>query len=341
MMDPREPVLDLINAAWTTQAIGVACELGLPDKLAVGPRSASDLAEATATDGGALERLLQALSTLELVIENADGTFALAPAAEILRSDKEGSLAAWARLSRSRVWANWAELGESVRTGRSARSRRESLDDFTFLNSSVDDADAFNTAMVAVTLPVARAAASALDWSETRVVVDVGGGAGQVVATLASAHPHLRGLVLDLDHAAASASRLFTEIGVAERCEFVGGSFFDAVPSGDALLLKSVLHNWDDVHAIRILKRCAAALGPRGRVIVLERLLPERRGTSAADREGARSDLNMLVGCGGCERTEARFRSLLESAGLAMAAPRPLVGGFYALEATSAAASRF
>jgi SAM-dependent methyltransferase len=212
-------------------------------------------------------------------------------------------------------------------------------DDFTFLNADAEDADAFNAAMVAVTRPVARAAASALDWSGTRVVVDVGGGAGQVVAALASAHPHLRGLVLDLEHAGPSARRLFAEQGVAGRCTFVAGSFFDAVPSGDAVVLKSVLHNWDDADASRILQRCAEALNPGGRVVVLERLLPPRRGTSPADREGARSDLNMLVGCGGCERTEARFRSLLASAGLSMAPPRPLAAGFHALEAVSAAAA--
>jgi SAM-dependent methyltransferase len=336
MMDARERVLGLINAAWTTQAIGVACELGLPDRLASGPKSVLDLSRGTATDAAALERLLRALATLELVTESADGTFALAPAAEVLRVDRDGSLAAWARLSHRRLWANWSELGESVRTGRSARSRRERADDFSFLDADASSAEAFNAAMVALTRPVARAAASSLDWKEARVVVDVGGGTGELAVGVLGGHPHLRGVVFDLDHAAPSARRLFGDAGVADRCEFVGGSFFDAVPAGDALLLKSVLHNWDDEDALRILERCAAALNPGGRVILFERVVPERLGSSPHDRDCARSDLNMLVGCGGCERTEARFRSLLQSAGLELAAPRPLVAGFHALEARRA-----
>ena len=333
MMEQRERVLSLVNAAWTTQAIGVACEMGLPDRIAAGTRSSRALAEEADADPDATYRLLRALVALELCVEGPAGSFALAPGGEMLRSDSPDSVAAWALLSSRRLWPNWSGLAESVRTGRSTRSRAEFSDDFTFLNGNDRAAASFNAAMIAATRPVARAVAAELDWSGVTTLVDVGGGAGELAAAVLVAHPRLAGIVYDLDHAASAAKEHLTALGMAARCRFVSGSFFEEVPPGDALALKSVLHNWDDERCRHILRACARALLPGGRVILLERLLPERMGTGREDRDAVRSDLNMLVGCGGRERTQRQFRSLFHAAGLRLVAVTPITPHFSVLVA--------
>ena len=333
-MSARQHVLALIDAAWTTQALHAACALGLPDLLADEARDAGGLAAQAGADADAVHRLLRALATLDLCVERDDGRFALSEAGALLRSRVPGSLAAWARMSGARLGRNWGELAESVRTGASARARRGGPDDVTALQGA--EADAFNAAMTDLTRPVAVAAARELEWGDVQLAVDVGGGCGALLAPVLARHASLRGIVFDLPHAAPAAHEYLERAGVAARARFVAGSFFDALPEGgDAYLLKSVLHNWPDDAARGILRRCAAALAPGARVHVLERVLPEKLGARPSDRDLARSDLNMLVGCGGRERSEREFAALFAGAGLRLRAVKPLVGGFSALTAAA------
>jgi O-methyltransferase domain len=99
---------------------------------------------------------------------------------------------------------------------------------------------------------------------------------------------------------------------VADRCEIVGGSFFEAVPSGaDAHLLKSVVHDWDDTATVEILRACRSAIADTGRLLVVEPII--RPGN---DPDPAKfMDLNMLVMLGGRERTPDDFELLYAEAG--------------------------
>lgn len=337
-MGDRARVLAMVDAAWMCQAVAAACELGLPDRLACEPRDAAALAQATRSDPGAVRRLLHGLCTLQLCEERADGCFALTADGELLRSDAEDSLNAWSRMSGTRIWRQWGQLADSVRTGTSFRRRVVGADDFSPLDRDPKAACLFNQAMSNLTRPVALAAARELDWSAHHELVDVGGGPGELVATILERHAHLRGTVFDLDHALAPAQKRLRRAKVDDRCKAVAGSFFEAVPKGaDAYLLKSVLHNWGDGHAGLILRNCRDAMAPAGAVMLFERLVPERYGTSAADRDVARSDLNMLVGCDGRERSERQFRALLGQNGLELVDVRAMTPSVHALVARRAA----
>ena len=120
--------------------------------------------------------------------------------------------------------------------------------------------------------------------------------------------------------------------GVADRCELHAGSFFDSVPArGDVYLPKSVLHDWDDVHSARLLGRCHQVMQPEACLVVVERLRPQRLGATAYDRAVARSDLNMLVGLAGRERSLAEYRALFQAAGFELHDVRDLTAGFSAM----------
>jgi hypothetical protein len=110
-----------------------------------------------------------------------------------------------------------------------------------------------------------------------------------------------------------------TNAGVADRCEFIAGSFFDSIPGGgDAYLLKAVLHDWNDEEAVAILRKCRHAVAPGGKLLVIERIMPERFEACALHHAIARVDLTMLVEFGGRERTEPEFRKIFESAGFTL-----------------------
>ena len=333
----REQVLGMINGAWMCQAIAIACELDIPDRLAAGPRDAASLAIDTGMHAGSMQRFLRALCSIEICEQRSDDTFALGRAGDCLRRGRTDSLHGWAMLSRHRLWGLWSDLQEGLRTGESVRRRRRGFDDYGELQADSAMAGVFNRAMVSITEPVAQALVGKVAFDHCACAVDVGGGAGHLLAAVLASCPTLRGVVYDLGHARGIAEETLRDRGVAERAEFVEGSFFDAVPAAAGIyLMKSVLHNWDDERASRILARCAAAMTRESRLMILERVIPPHVSASATDRDAMRSDLQMLLGCDGRERTQAEFSSLLRAAGLAPRSLTRLTDDFSLIEASIA-----
>ena len=128
----------------------------------------------------------------------------------------------------------------------------------------------------------------------------------------------------------AAALEPLQRSGIADRCELVGGDFFSAVPSGaDVYLLKSVVHDWADEEAIAILRTCRAAMMPTSKLLLVERVIvgpPYPVPT-------AMSDLNMLVGPGGQERTQEEYAQLLAKADLQLTTAVPTASGFWVMQA--------
>jgi len=337
-------VLGLINASWTTQAIAASVGLGIAELLARGVHGVEELAQASACHAPALRRLLSALESLQLVEGVDRDSFALTDAGELLCKDAEGSLACWAMFCGQNSWHAWAGLADSVRTGKSAKLRAGARDDFGALQTNIAAAQLFNHAMTNLTRPIAIAVAASVDFTEVDHVADIGGGHGELIATVLAAHPRLRGTLFDLEHAVSSAHATLERQRVAERCIAMCGSFFDAIPvHADMYLLKSILHDWDDEHGLVILQHCARAMAlepaRQARLAIIERLRPGRFTASARDRAIARSDLNMLVSLGGRERTALEYQQLLAAAGLELTRVRTLPHAFSLLEATLADSS--
>lgn len=341
----RQYLLDLINASWTTQAIATAVELRIPDLLAARPRDIEDLARASSCHTRSLARLTSALASLHLVEQCGDGTIALTAAGALLRTDSDDSLAWWSLLSGRSLWTSWASLADSIRTGQSARRRAGGTDDFAAYVRDRAASEAFNRAMSNLTRPIAESIVEAFDFAGVDRLVDVGGGHGRLVGTILNAYPESRGIVFDLEHAISGAADELTRMGVTERCELVAGSFFDEIPAGsDVYLLKSVLHDWDDEHCAVILRQCARAMRSKSdktaRLLVIERIRPDRFAPTSRDRSIARSDLNMLVCLGGRERTKGEYRSLFEAAGLRLVRVVDLPNEFSLLEAVPPESAR-
>jgi hypothetical protein len=328
-------LLELIGGKWTTQAVGAAAELGIADVLAGGTRDVIQLARATRCDAASLGRLLRALATIGIVSERG-GEYELTARGALLRSDASRSLRAWATWTARHQWQPWGQLAESVRSGKPARN---TADTSGYGYGERDDgaAELFNRAMADLTRLTTDALLRACDFSAVRVVADIGGGCGELLALVLAEHRHLRGVLFDLPRMLDDARARFAAAELATRCDFVGGSFFEGVPEGcDLYVLKSILHNWDDGHCAILLGHCRRALTEHARLLIIERIMPERITGATSEKPVVRSDLNMLVGLGGRERTLAQLEVLLESAGLAARRSTPLAFGFALVEAASA-----
>jgi hypothetical protein len=100
----------------------------------------------------------------------------------------------------------------------------------------------------------------------------------------------------------------------------MAGDFFESVPPGaDAYILKSVIHDWDDEQAGRILVNCRRAMTADARLLIIEPILPERNEATALHATLSQHDLTMLVALAAQERTQREFSALLASAGLQIA----------------------
>jgi hypothetical protein len=323
-------LLRMLTGYWISKSLSVAADLGLADHLRDGPRTSNDLATACGVNPAGLHRLLRALASVGVFSEEPGGRFALTPLAQLLRSDTPDSMRALARMYGSEQFQAWAGLGESIATGEPVFSDLFGAPYFDYLESHAESGGVFNEAMTAWTTHLAEAVTAAYDFSGANEIVDVGGGLGLLLSTILRANPASEGVLFELPHVAADASRFLDKAGVADRCTTVGGDFFESVHGGGTTyVLAQILHDWDDEHCQTILTNCRRAIRPEGRLLVVEQVIPPANEPSL----GKWLDLHMLVLLGGRERTESEYGSLLAAAGFELTKVVPTQSGASIIEA--------
>jgi hypothetical protein len=303
----------LSTGFWISQAIAVAASLGIADHLHGGAKSCAELAAAVGGHAGALYRLLRALASAGVFAEDEQSRFALTPLAALLLTHKPESWRAAAILNgEAWTWQPWGALAYSVQTGEPAFEHIFGMEFDAYLAQHPEAVDTFQAFMQVATAEEAAVVAPMYDFSGLTTVVDVGGGRGALLAAILRRNPHLRGILFESPQAIAEAPALLAIQGVAERCEIVAGDFFQALPMGaDAYILKWILVSWDDEPSVVILQNCRRALGSRGKLLVIERLIPPGNQPFF----GKLADLNLLVMYRGRHRTEQEYRALFARAG--------------------------
>jgi hypothetical protein len=298
-----------------SRAVYVAAELDLADRLAGGPMTSTELAQATQTDEPSLYRVLRVLASLGVLTEGGDRAFDLTLLGERLRADVPASMRSWAMLIESLGGVRAFEpIIETVRTGTPGVDLAHGMSIFEFVDTHPQLAKGFHAAMSERTAQFAPSVSAGYDFSAMRTVADIGGGKGTLLAAILRANRHLRGVLFDLPPVVTNAREVLRTAAVADRCEIVPGDFFAGVPEGaDAYIMANVLHDWDDARSVRILRNCKAAMATGGRVLIIERLIPD---DPAAALPVLLSDMNMLVFTGGKERTKAEYGNLVTEAGL-------------------------
>jgi O-methyltransferase domain/Dimerisation domain len=331
---PAATLTRLVLGFQVSQAIHVAATLGVADLLADGPRTTDALAAETDTHAPSLYRLLRALASVGILHEDAGRRFSLTPTGELLRSDVPGSLRGWAAfVVRSYVREAWSALEHSIRTGENAFRHVHGTDVWSYRAERPDESAIFDRAMQSLTGGSNEGLIAAYDFGRFGTVVDVGGGNGTLLTALLSEYPTMRGIVFDQPHVVAHADAVLAAAGVADRCEVVGGSFFEEVPGGgDAYVLKSIIHDWEDEPSVEILQACRRAMTDDAALLLIERIV----GPPNEDARTKFGDLNMLVTPAGRERTIEEWEALLGSSGFRLESATPTASGLAVIEAVPA-----
>jgi hypothetical protein len=328
---PRQMMLQMIQGFMLSQAIYVAAKLGLPDLLQDGPRSSQDLACKTYMHEPSLYRVLRTLAAIGIFLEDEPGVFSLTPLGETLRTEAEGSLRPLAVCMGGQCnWQAWGDILHSVKTGESAFEHVFGTGFFQHLDRHPDNARMFAEATSCCAPLYNEAVVAAYDFSCFKKIVDVGGGQGLLVSAILKANPQTKGVLFETPTLTPHAERLFEQEQIADRCETMTGDFLESVPEGaDAYLLKHIIHDWDDRHAIEVLKNCRRSMKEDSRLLLIEEIIAS--GNSFAPAKVL--DLQQLLMPGGRERTREEYANLLEAAGFELTSVIPTQSNLSIIEA--------
>ena len=331
---PPLQMLQIMSGFWVARCVYILAKLGIADLIKDGPRTADQLAAATGSHGPSLFRVLRALAAVGIITQDEQDRFGATPLSDTLRSDIRGSLRAFAMTELGQEhYPAWGELLYSVQTGGVAFDKAFGEPCWDFFRKHPENAQIFNDAMSGMTAQANEALHAAYSFDGSKKIMDVGGGHGGLITSILQKNPQMTGVLFDSPQVIEGAGAKIAAADIADRCELAGGDFFQSVPSGaDTIILKWIIHDWNDEQSVAILKNCHRALPDHGRLILVEAVVPE----TSEMHFSKFIDLNMLVMTGGRERTANEFRRLYEDSGFKLTRLVPTESPFSVIEGVKA-----
>jgi len=240
-----------------------------------GPQTAAQLAEKFGLDENALYRIMRALAGINYLNQRKDGAFEATPITGLILKEHPESFHGMAMMYGDSMLAELPSFPETIKTGTSmVEINHDGKTVWQLLEQEPELADAFDHQMATWTELHAATVAKSYDFSSARSVVDIGGGRGTMMREILRANPNANGVIFDRPEVVIQTELRMQEAGLSDRCECVGGNFFESVPQGaDFYVIKHVLHDWDDEHAVEILRNIRRAMRPDSRLLIVEGLV--------------------------------------------------------------------
>lgn len=329
-LPPQAILMQLLFGFAPVRAIGLAAELKIADHLTDGSKSADELATKTNSHAPSLYRLLRACASVGVFSEDAGKRFSLNPMADFLRSDNPESLRAFAEfIGNEEQFQTWAGLDYSVKKGLPCFDKVHGMPTFDFFSTHQKSGKIFNDAMTSMSLGSSMAVIQAYDFSGIKNLVDIGGGHGFLLASILEKYPTMKGILFDRQAIVDGAKTLLQQHGVTERCQTIGGNFFETAPiGGDAYIMKHIIHDWSDDECETILKNCRKGITEGGKLLVIEMVVPKMNEPSLSKL----LDLQMLAVLSGCERTEEEYNTLFAKTGFQLTKIIPTMSPYSIIE---------
>jgi hypothetical protein len=305
----RQALAEVIHLGLLWHCLCAITRLEVPERLTAGPLPVAELAAAVGAHQDALRRVLRLVADHHIVTFEGDRV-GLTDRGRLLCRDHPSSLsAAFATVGDSDVAHG---LTDTLRTGRAAAPRVLGMPYWEYLAAHPDQQALFDQAMVQRAQVLSLACVPVLDWPTSGTIADIAGGTGSLLAAVLRAAPGAQGILVEQPSVLKHAQLILERQGVADRCALCPGDLFAPPPPADVYLLASVLHDWDDTHAARILAALGHSASSDTRLRIFEMLLPE----DATPHRAKMSDVLMLLMFDGArERTLGHYRDLLEKTG--------------------------
>ncbi|KAM0934691.1 putative methyltransferase [Dioscorea sansibarensis] len=285
-----------------------------------------------------LDRILRFLSshsilTCSLSTDPISGAitrrYGTSPVVKYLAQDEDGfTLSALGLMNQDKVlMESWYYLKDAVLQGGIPFNMAHGMTSFDYHGTDPRFNTVFNEGMKNHSaIIMKRILEKYRGFDDVKVLVDVGGGVGATLAQIVAKHKHIKAINFDLPH-------VISEAPLIPGVEHVGGDMFRSVPSGDAIFMKYILHDWDDEHGLKILKNCWKTLSENGKVILVESILPMTPENTNAAQLVSSLDMGMLAyNPGGKERTSQEFESIAKHVGFSSMKCHFSLGGVWLIE---------
>ncbi|XP_004516752.1 isoliquiritigenin 2'-O-methyltransferase-like [Cicer arietinum] len=267
-----------------------------------------------------LERMLYVLTSYSLfncsIRINGEGkserVYALSPIGQYFAFDQDGgSLDPLSTLVHRGCDSVWGDVKDAI-LDPNIKNLFQSINGVSFYEYTKTDKELnsiVNKAMAhAGPLEIKRVLQLYKGFEGISTLVDVGGGVGGSLKLIISQYPSIKGINFDLP-------QVVQDVPPHPGIMYVGGDMFESVPTGDAILLKLVCHNWADDECVKLLRNCHKALPKHGKVIVLDYIIPKVPESSNMSKHTCVIDNLMFLVTTGKERTEEEFESLCKRSG--------------------------
>ena len=283
----------------------------LQGRLGLHPRAAADFLDA-----------LVALGFLQRI----DGVYQNTAETDLfLDKAKPSYIGGILEMANHRLYRFWADLTTAVRTGAPQNESKGGTDPFAAIYADPARLREFLRAMSGVSRGANLAIAQKFPWADYQTCADIGTAQGDLVTQIALTQPHLRGTGFDLPEVGPVFEEYLAVNGIADRVQFIGGSFFtDELPKADVLLFGHILHDWDLPTKRMLLQKAYSALPKGGAVVVYDAIIDDERRQNAF---GLLMSLNMLIETpGGFDYTGADCIGWMQEAGFRDCRIEHLVG---------------
>jgi SAM-dependent methyltransferase len=303
----RDQIREIAYLFRESRILLTAHELGLFTAIGTGRHTSAGVAKLIGTDPRATDRLMNALCAMGVLVKE-NGQFSNSEsAAGCLVRGTPGYLAGL--MHTVHLWDRWSTLTEAVRKGTSVANRHVNDRGQEWLT-------AFIAAMHDRAFRQAPAVVAQIDLTNVSRVLDVGGGSGAYAMAFVRARTGITAVVFDLPNVLPLTNSYIEREGLSHLVDTAPGDYLkDGLPGGfDLVFLSAIIHSNSPAENARLIGKCAAALRPRGSVVVQDFIMDEERVLPA---NGAFFSLNMLVGTeAGDTYTEGEVAGWMTAAGL-------------------------
>ena len=321
---PTAVVMQMLMGYMVSQALTVAAKLKIADYLNDGAKTAEQLAELTTSHAPSVYRLMRALASTGVFVQDSENRFSNNALSEVLRSDHPESLRSMVEmLGHYEHWNAHGNLAQSVKTGEIAFDYTWGMPAFPFYEKHPESQKLFDDAMTSFTTGIAHAVTTTYDFSDAKTIADIGGGHGALLSTILETNKIATGIIFDQPQVVAGAE-------VSERIELIGGDFFSEIPvEADVYLMKHILHDWNDEQCVTILNNLAKSAKSGAKLLLIESVVEEENVPSMSKL----MDLNMMAITGGKERTATEYSELFEKTGFKLIRVMPMPSPVQIVEA--------
>ncbi len=315
-----------------TKTLLSAVELGLFTRLADGPLTGAEIADALQLHARSVPDFPDALVALGFLEREGSGDDAkycnTLDSGVFLDRTSPHYIGGILEMANDRLYGFWDTLTDALKTGRPQSETKDGGEPiFAKLYAQPEKLEQFMNAMAGISAGNFAAFAEKFDFSSYESLCDVGGATGQLSCMVAAAQPHLSCKSFDLPPVEPIAQRNIESAGLADRVEAVAGDFFvDELPRADVITMGMILHDWNLEQKKMLIRKAYDALPEGGAFVAIESIIDDERRENAF---GLLMSLNMLIefgADGGFDFTAADFDGWCREAGFQRTEVIPLAG---------------